>query len=227
MKCQNCEQDIPAKFVYALSTNTCPFCGENIMDEVLQEAIVAITTTMSSVGHFKDELFTWLKSNYNLVSLEDHESKVAELEVQLASIKPHHRQHLANEHATTTAPISKFMLNAGVKEIKSKEDHFKNLVSTIQSEAVEEPMTDFADDSNLSEADVYNDLRSNLAVGGNTMMDGAEHNPDRIMAMMGGARGPVMDKAQMDLNALAISRNKARIAAEEMAATGSVGKIRR
>jgi hypothetical protein len=66
MKCKTCEEVIPSKFAHAIKTNVCPFCGENIMEEALQNILVELQTLMKAAEPFMEQVEEWLGSNYSL-----------------------------------------------------------------------------------------------------------------------------------------------------------------
>lgn len=83
MKCKTCEGEVPPKFAHAILVNICPLCGNEIMDVELQTALKEIKTAMGALESYPQEIFDWLKSNYNLYSLQDVEAKVKETEDRL------------------------------------------------------------------------------------------------------------------------------------------------
>lgn len=104
MKCKTCEGDVPPKFAHAIATNICPFCGQEIMDGELQTALTDLKQVMTATESYPEEVFDWLKCNFNLVlneglvpeeeynGLEDQYEtaleKITELQTQLANVKP-------------------------------------------------------------------------------------------------------------------------------------------
>ncbi len=104
MKCKTCEGDVPPKFAHAIATNICPFCGQEIMDSELQSALTELKQVMTASESYPEEIFDWLKCNFNLVlneglvpeeeynGLEDQYEtaleKITELQTQLANVKP-------------------------------------------------------------------------------------------------------------------------------------------
>jgi hypothetical protein len=66
MKCKSCEQNVDAKFKFAISTNVCPFCGEAIIDVALQAILNDLKTVMERGAEYMEDVENWLFSNYSL-----------------------------------------------------------------------------------------------------------------------------------------------------------------
>lgn len=66
MKCRSCEETIPSKFSHSIKTNTCPFCGEEIMEPALQNILKNLQTIMKDGELYMIEIEEWLASNYSL-----------------------------------------------------------------------------------------------------------------------------------------------------------------
>lgn len=66
MKCISCNEDISAKFHHSISKNECPFCGQNIIDQKLQELLASLKTLMDNGKDYMPQIEDWLQSNYNL-----------------------------------------------------------------------------------------------------------------------------------------------------------------
>jgi hypothetical protein len=75
MKCNSCSEEVSSKFAHAIATNVCPFCGETIMDVNLQLVLNGLREVMteSVKQEFIPQTFDWLKSNFNLISVESDE----------------------------------------------------------------------------------------------------------------------------------------------------------
>lgn len=68
MKCKACNEQIPSKFTHSIKINTCPLCGEQIMDEILQEILNNLSSLMKKAeeNNFIPDVEEWLSSNYKL-----------------------------------------------------------------------------------------------------------------------------------------------------------------
>lgn len=86
MLCKSCKGDVPPKFAHAILVNTCPLCGDVIMDEALQISLKALKQVMEAVNSYPQEIFDWLKSNYSLYSETDVQSRVSEAEEKIKEL---------------------------------------------------------------------------------------------------------------------------------------------
>ena len=66
MKCMSCEETIPSKFTHAIKSNTCPFCGAEIMEAALQTILSSLQTLMKEAEPYIDVVEEWFASNYSL-----------------------------------------------------------------------------------------------------------------------------------------------------------------
>lgn len=73
MKCMSCKEDVPPKFVHAISVNICPLCGKEIMVKKLQEILNELKNVMEKSAEYKEETFDWLFSNYGLKKYDPSE----------------------------------------------------------------------------------------------------------------------------------------------------------
>lgn len=80
MKCKSCQGEVPPKFTHAIAVNSCPLCGEEIMEADLQVALTELKSAMSATANYPDEVFDWLKSNYNLIPQTLMDEKLAMME---------------------------------------------------------------------------------------------------------------------------------------------------
>jgi Zn-finger nucleic acid-binding protein len=70
MKCISCESEINPKFKYAIEQNVCPFCGDNIMEELLKTLLVSLRDTMEKMRQYPQQLDDWLLSNYSYIKTD-------------------------------------------------------------------------------------------------------------------------------------------------------------
>jgi hypothetical protein len=83
MKCKSCQEEVSSKFAYALSTNACPFCGQEIIDEELKDALNNLREAMTVVDTYPVEIFDWLKSNFGLLTSAELDDKLKEASAQI------------------------------------------------------------------------------------------------------------------------------------------------
>ena len=83
MKCKSCQEEVSSKFAHALSTNACPFCGQEIVDEELKDALNNLREAMTVVDAYPVEIFDWLKSNFGLLTSAELDDKLKEASAQI------------------------------------------------------------------------------------------------------------------------------------------------
>lgn len=85
MKCKSCQGEVSPKFAHAIAINMCPLCGEAIMEPELQNALKNLKTAMEISALYPDEVFDWLKSNYNLIKQSVMDDAMRALEATVES----------------------------------------------------------------------------------------------------------------------------------------------
>lgn len=156
MKCKSCQGEVPPKFAHAISTNTCPLCGDRIMDEELQSALKSLGEAMRATEKYPSEVFDWLKSNFDLVKQSDIKvkqttaSKVAPksdvnsnssdinydndfLEEESDILVDSNGNQITGKVIQDSNVTDKFFKNAGVKQ---RSDKLKDLVKQIKKNVV-------------------------------------------------------------------------------------------
>lgn len=73
MKCVSCQQEINPQWSHAIDANLCPFCGKEIMEEVLKNLFATLKTTMESLSTYPDQLNDWMLSNYKYIKTDSKE----------------------------------------------------------------------------------------------------------------------------------------------------------
>lgn len=75
MKCLACQEEVSQRAIHAVAANCCPFCGGQIMEPALQEALNKLREVMTSIDEqdFTSSAEEWLKSNFDLISTNSHE----------------------------------------------------------------------------------------------------------------------------------------------------------
>jgi hypothetical protein len=75
MKCMTCQEEVSQKFLHAVATNICPFCGQNLMPLELQTCLNNLRTVMTEIGEkaFLKQAQDWLRSNFDLVATDSDE----------------------------------------------------------------------------------------------------------------------------------------------------------
>lgn len=140
MKCKNCTEEISTKFHHAISTNICPFCGQEIISLELQTALSELQEIMKLTDQYKTEIFEWLKTNYNLIDANSEEYKALEekakstpvkIKVDPKEVKLDDKGNQLTGTPLNTETTNVFAKRAGVK--MGNQDHFKSIVSQIKN----------------------------------------------------------------------------------------------
>ena len=74
MKCQSCQEVVSPKFKAALSSNLCPFCGDKIISEKLQEILAELQVIMKDAEEFPDEVADWFFADHQLKKIGSKQS---------------------------------------------------------------------------------------------------------------------------------------------------------
>lgn len=122
MKCKSCSELIPPKFAHSIKTNICPFCGEGIMDELLQKVLTNLQIIMKEAEPFMIEVEEWFAANYSFCKGNKSSNLHAEIGDDDFSEEAIRKQA---EIAKATADFQK---RSGVKT-----SNMKALVEKIQS----------------------------------------------------------------------------------------------
>lgn len=101
MKCQSCEEEVPSKFQYAIATNCCPLCGQQIMEPELQKILSSLREVMAEAASmdYQPAAFDWLHSNFKLISTDGDEYRA--LQEELTKVK----QELQEAKEKYTKPV--------------------------------------------------------------------------------------------------------------------------
>lgn len=71
MQCMSCETEVNPKWQHAIEQNSCPFCGNHIMDEVLKDLLSTLSHTMAQLQSYPDQFDDWMLSNYSFIRTYD------------------------------------------------------------------------------------------------------------------------------------------------------------
>ena len=123
MKCKSCNDEVNTKFKHALSINSCPLCGGEIMSVQLHSILNELKTTMERSSEYIEEISDWLYTNYNLKRIKENEVIVdkKQLEEQKNNFKNietiQSKNIIPNNEEQVEEPIEPtiFQKRAGVK----------------------------------------------------------------------------------------------------------------
>ena len=148
MKCMSCSENINSKFKHAIESNTCPFCGSLIMEEVLKNLLTDLRSVMDKLSAYPEELKDFLHSNYSLINESDFVRTVPQTTThssvsKAADIINHSIDEDLdlddNEDENSGTPLlnsekmNLIMQRAGANKINNRKEDFKNLVNRIKS----------------------------------------------------------------------------------------------
>jgi hypothetical protein len=202
MKCKSCSEVVDPKFKHAISMNTCPFCGEVIVDDGLKKILKRLTAVMTDAvsSNYLEDVEGWLQSNYSLRKIEDHQVVVNKEDLQNVRIpmnnpagKPPTKFRRAGEGEdeasdnteNNQAPLSAFAQRAGVKPQHKKVIDFIHGASSGAADPSE-----FVDEG--EETDTF------VANSGPPLRPNEMDQLSDVFANSGGESGPIpgVDKMQ-------------------------------
>ena len=130
MQCKSCKNDIPPKFIHAISVNICPLCGQGIMDAELQSILNELKSVMDKSDKYKDEVSDWLFSNYGLKKSNNQNASNQQdiFDATKPGINVEQGQLLPEKEE-----MSVFAKRAGLKP-----ENFKKVIEHIQSADISE-----------------------------------------------------------------------------------------
>jgi hypothetical protein len=153
MKCKSCKEDVPPKFVHAISVNVCPLCGREIMDSELQSILNDLKTIMDKASGYTSEVADWLFSNYGLKKWDPKEaakeayfsggieptvghpkSQPAPPGQNRAPVLVHRSEDEDMEVESPGEDVSVFAKRAGLKP-----SNFKKVIANIQNAGAADP----------------------------------------------------------------------------------------
>lgn len=228
MKCSNCGVEIPASWKAALAKNICPACDGNIMNEEQQEVLQDIKNALEKMPNDPEGLAGWFVSNYHMRKIGD--GKV----VDKFHGKPKSSRNIDGDlKLPDKDPLERFMKNAGVKQ--SRREQLEQIANDYTSDDDEEP-EELETESGLPSEVEYPEYTK-------AMLDAMEkEDPKTVRRKIRSAskKNPNLDTDRLfdkkitgevygsNLSDVTNKRRMQRLVAQEqLATTGSVGKIKR
>ena len=178
MQCKSCNEIVAPKFVYALKTNICPFCGEAIVPDDLQVALSELQEVMAITDKYKAEIFEWLHANYNLIDMQGDEYKALQEKAEMVNKMPVKQartvdpknilldkqgNQIGGEPLQDQGTTNKFMERANIKV--SQQDRYRNIINQIKKGG--------------------GSTSVDMGGGGGSTMDVEDADPEEVMAMEG------------------------------------------
>jgi len=131
MKCQSCQEEISPKFSHAIATNSCPFCGSELMSQKLRDILTTLKETFSEAEEYMDQVYDWLSSNLQLHRVGDNQlvvdkDKINEMQFTFNSggngIGKGNSVKRSGEMGEAAQPQTAFARRAGMGTVKHKKD---------------------------------------------------------------------------------------------------------
>lgn len=153
MKCKSCETEINPKWKHAIDTNKCPFCGAEIMEEKLKNLFITLSSTLTELSEYPDQLNDWLLSNHSYIKtdsklLHTYLPKAVADAIDAKLIQPTvikvqsggEEQEVEVKKIQSDTKTDEFFKRAeavkpnidGFKNTSEKTQHFKNMVDQIK-----------------------------------------------------------------------------------------------
>jgi hypothetical protein len=157
MRCQSCGTNIPPEWVYVINSNTCPACGNSIMNEASKQLMEELAEAMDKMPHDPQGVAGWLLSNYRFQKIG--EGKPVE--------KFHRKTSNSDITSENSSEISDFVKRNNAEGLveksnalaekfkKQKNNKFAQLVEQITK--VDDPYGDDDDSSSIKEVNFVDD----------------------------------------------------------------------
>jgi hypothetical protein len=134
MKCNTCAEEISPKFTAAIAANSCPFCGQEIMSQQLQEILTALQNVFREAADYMEQVEDWLAQNFSLKKVREDQVVIDKAKLAQSqqfnfpgssgkggfAIKRSETQE--DGDLKENQPQTIFSARAGLKSIKAKKD---------------------------------------------------------------------------------------------------------
>lgn len=150
MECMSCNAAINPKWKHAIENNSCPCCGEKIMEEALKDLLSTLTTTINLFKEkFEKQLNHWLLYNFDYIKTDNPEiinfipkSMLPIVSVESSASPPpaivNHESSNSNDNGlikkVNDAEVNKFFKNADVDKVVKRSGELKELVQKIRGD---------------------------------------------------------------------------------------------
>lgn len=223
MKCKNCNCQVSSDFQHAFTTNCCPKCGETIMNVNVQDLYLKMNEVLRKNNNDIGDLAVWFVNTYivtpaqafeemELVSHKEaespeHQEQVEQHDLPQLPKKPAHKVHRTSnsnkeQMLLPSERTNLFAKRAGVDKIK-----YETLVKDIQGAPTSIDDTSI-DDESFEDSDMEEEPFNDTPLSNREMQSvvGLFEEPEKAVDFT------EIQKIQK---------------LEQLATTGSIGKIRR
>ena len=170
MKCKSCSEEITYKFAFAISSNTCPMCGGEIVSEELRNILSELKEVMQATAQYRAEIFDWLYSNYQLVSKDSEEYKALQAQSEMAT-----SAKIPLRQALTTIDPKTVSLDRNGNQVSGAAIQDQEVTNKFLQRAQVKPN----DQKNLR--DIVNQIKKGGGSSGPSIV--AEADPEEVAAM--------------------------------------------
>ena len=91
MQCQSCKEEVLAKFVHAISVNSCPFCGGEIVSSEVKAIMNTLSLAFNDAKNHMSQIEDWLMTNYSLRLIKDNEVVINKDDLPVAVRSEEHK----------------------------------------------------------------------------------------------------------------------------------------
>lgn len=240
MKCISCNTEIDPKWKHAITKNSCPFCGKDILDDKLKKLFSTAESVLTELSNnYPSELEDWMRSNFlfvkpNKIAQHHLNSNVKSAAKSNANIKTEiidgEEVQVEGEVLNDSSVNDAFMQNAGAGNIVKERERLRKLAKEIREKGAR--MVEFTTegDDTVSEEDMEPIATSDLVEGMSAALSQSLSNPehDNLPSFLPSTTVNNASRSdRADMARLQRLMNKTENARNEMANGGGVGKIRR
>jgi len=145
MECMSCQATINPKWKFAIENNSCPCCGQQIMEQELKDLLSSLSSSFDKLNeNYAKQLDHWMLHNFNYIKTDSPElinyvpkhllpvkEKIVERKVS--------SEFSEEEDSEVVKPAdpeaaAKFFKNAGVEKQIKRTDELKQLVQKIKTD---------------------------------------------------------------------------------------------
>lgn len=167
MKCASCNSEIPSSFKHAISSNQCPACGGQIMDEETMAIIEDIENTICSEATIREEtakkLAMAIVMRYTISLDSDITKPIQQKQSAMKIAPPSAAQTVSKEDIINTSDLEKDEISVKERE-KIMEDVIRKKYNMANSTSLINEDNFSEEDNNIQnlDPDPKNDLTSAL-----------------------------------------------------------------
>lgn len=159
ISCKICGAQVPPEWKFAINNNTCPGCGEPLLDEESKELLDELRNAMKEMPNDPEGVAGWLLSNYKIVKIG--EAQPVNFYGRKLTSQPDQQQsnqssssELPSDFKVRESPINKFLKNAGMQKLIGKQP-LKNTNPKKLADIVDHIHNNIESDETITDSDDY------------------------------------------------------------------------